>query len=189
MSSSSVRSRGWISVWAEAQPFRQAISVLVGVMLLALLAQVSLRLPFTPVPITGQTFGVYLIALIYGRKLGSITVASYLFVGALGAPIFASAQSGLSFGPTLGYLVGMMLASLVVGELSDGGFARGLKGAWGVAIVGSVCVFSCGLIGLSFFVPKAALLASGLFPFIPGDLIKTALAASIASSFRPSLKK
>jgi biotin transport system substrate-specific component len=162
---------------------KTALQVTGGVIGLALLAQVSIPLPFTPVPLTGQTFGVYLLALLFGRKRGLATVAAYLAVGAAGAPVFALGQSGLSIGPTMGYLVGMLAAAFVVGGLADKGFNAKFPKAWLAAACGSVCVFTFGLIGLSFFVPTDALLMSGLIPFIPGDLIKTTLAASMAITF------
>ena len=74
-----------------------------GVILLALLAQVAIPLPFTPVPITGQTFAVAFISLVWGAKRGGAVVFAYLLVGAAGLPVFANAQSGLAVGPTMGF--------------------------------------------------------------------------------------
>src|SRR4051812_12271756 len=80
-----------------------------GVLLLSLLAQVAIPLPWTPVPITGQTFGVALVALSWGRKRALSAFLAYLAVGAFGLPVFAAGKSGLMMGPTFGYLVGMMV--------------------------------------------------------------------------------
>lgn len=153
-----------------------------GVVLLSALAQISIPLPWTPVPITGQTFGVAVLSLGLGRRLGFASVVTYVFLGGLGAPIFANGKFGLSLGPTLGYLVGMMLASLVMGSLSDRAWNRSFWKCYLACILGSVCTFGLGLFGLSFFVPKASLLSAGLWPFLPGDLIKSLLASGLVSS-------
>lgn len=155
--------------------------VVVGSLLLALLAQIVIPLPFTPVPITGQTFGVAVLALLWGSKRAMATFALYIAEGAVGLPFFALGKSGLIPGPTLGYLVGMGVACFVVGKLSDRGFAKRFSTALLACFAGSVCVFTFGLIGLSFFVPGSHLIETGLLPFLPGDLIKSCLAAAIVS--------
>lgn len=152
----------------------------VGVFFLAVLAQVAIPLPFTPVPITGQTFGVALMSLLFGRKLGIATVASYLIIGASGVPIFAGASFGLTWGPTLGYLIGMFFAAYAVGSLADRGWTRSWLHAYLAATCGSVIIFSCGMFVLSFFLPSHALITAGFLPFLPGDIIKNSLAAAIA---------
>ncbi len=163
-------------------------AVIGGSLLLALLAQVSFILPFTPVPITGQTFGVAVLALCWGRKRALASFALYLSEGAMGLPFFALGKSGLLLGPTFGYLIGMLLASGVVGHLADKGYARTIKSAFACCLVGSFIIFSCGLLGLSFFVPAKALLVTGFLPFIPGDLIKSFAAASLASTVSKKFK-
>lgn len=157
------------------------IAVLMGVAMIALLAQIAIPLPFTPVPITGQTFGVTLLALLYGRNRGLITVLLYLAAGAIGLPVFAKLKAGLLWGPTIGYLIGMPIAALVVGHLSDRGYSRKFLTAWASAAAGSVCIFTCGLLVLSQFVPSGQVFQLGFLPFLPGDLIKGSLAAWVAS--------
>jgi biotin transport system substrate-specific component len=161
-------------------PLALAFTVL-GVGLLAVLAQVKIYLPFSPVPITGQTFGVALIALVYGRKLGLLTMSTYLLAGGLGAPIFAKFQSGLAIGPTMGYLIGMWFSTLLIGTLSDRGYAKSWPKAFLACVLGSLCVFSVGLLVLSYFVPSESLLVMGLYPFLIGDLFKNTLASFLAS--------
>jgi biotin transport system substrate-specific component len=158
----------------------EGVAFATGVLLLACLAQLQIRLPWSPVPITGQTFGVALIALTWGSKRSFSVVAGYLALGAVGAPVFAFAQGFLT-GPTIGYLIGMLMASVVVGFLADRGFAKSYWRALFAAYVGSVFVFACGLYVLSHFVPKDQLLVAGLIPFLLGDFIKNAMAAGIAS--------
>jgi len=156
-----------------------ALSVMLGIVMLALLAQVTIVLPWTPVPVTGQTFGVSLLALMWGSRLSLVTFISYLGLGFLGAPIFASGMSGLLIGPTFGYLVGMLLSSWVVGNLSDRGWAESFKTALGACYIGSLITFLCGVGVLSFFIPADKLLMAGVVPFLPGDLIKNTLAATL----------
>lgn len=152
-----------------------AISIVIGVALLSLLAQIAMPLPWTPVPITGQTFGVALTALLWGRKRGLAVVLSYLFVGALGLPVFAMGKVGLSVGPTFGYLMGMVVAAYWMGFLSDSGWTKSLFRTWLAAVSGSVITFTLGVSVLSIFVPVNTLLVSGVLPFLPGDFIKTLL--------------
>ncbi len=165
------------------------LSVIGGSLLLALLAQVSIPLPFTPVPITGQTFGVALLALCWGSRRAGASFTLYLAEGSVGLPFFAMGKSGLPFGPTGGYLIGMLVASLVVGFLADRGYARSTITAFFCCVVGSLITFACGLTVLSFFLPASAVLGAGLIPFLPGDLIKNTLAAVIASTASRQLTK
>lgn len=165
------------------------VTVLLGVVALSALAQINIRLPFTPVPITGQTFGVTLIALLYGRKLGTATVASYLGLGALGLPIFANAAAGFAMGPTIGYLFGMLVSSAVIGTLADHGATRSAFRAFAAGIAGSLFTFAFGVGVLSFFIPREALLTAGVLPFIAGDVIKCALAAMIATGSDHMLRR
>jgi biotin transport system substrate-specific component len=155
-------------------------AVFAGSLLLAALAHLSIVLPFTPVPITGQTFGVALLALSWGSTRAVSSFAVYIFEGLFGLPVFAAVTGGA----TLGYLVGMFFACGVVGYLADRGFAKTIPRAFLCCLAGSFCVFSFGLIGLSFFLPASALLKAGLLPFIPGDLIKSLAAAAISVSLR-----
>lgn len=155
------------------------VSYGLGVIGLALLAQIAIPLPWTPVPITGQTFGVTLIALLFGKTRAVSVVATYLLLGLAGMPFLAAAK----LGPTSGYLVGMLLSSVVVGHLADLGWTRSFIKTWFAGFLGSLCVFACGLLVLSFFVPSETLMVAGFFPFLPGDAIKTLAAASIAYGF------
>lgn len=152
-----------------------------GVILLTLLAQIAIPLPGTPVPITGQTLGVALIALSWGRRRGAAVMAIYIGLGALGLPVFTSAPPGILLGPTFGYLMGMLAASFVVGWLADLGASRGFWRSLGAAYVGSAIIFACGVYGLSFYLPSQDLWLAGVLPFLPGDLIKNVIAALVSS--------
>lgn len=156
------------------------LSVFAGLVLMTALAQISVPLPWTPVPITGQTFGVTFLSLIWGRNRGLAVMLSYLALGIAGAPLFAMGQAGFSWGPTSGYLIGMVLASAWLGTLADLGWTKTFWRSYAAAASGSLIVFSCGLYGLSFFLPQGTLLSAGLYPYLPGDLFKTLTACLLA---------
>ncbi|MGK5090036.1 biotin transporter BioY [Bdellovibrionota bacterium FG-2] len=165
---------------SAAMLLKEVLSILAGVLLISLLAQVALPLPFTPVPITGQTFGVSLVALLWGRRRGLGVMIGYLALGAAGMPVFAMGAASLAFGPTLGYLLGMWFSVQLVGYLADRGWPKTFRRAWAACFAGSLLVFGFGALVLSFFMPTSQVLVAGVLPFIPGDLIKTTLAASVA---------
>jgi biotin transport system substrate-specific component len=176
------RSQAYVAKWVHARGEKltlQLMSVLSGAVLLTLLAQLYIRLPFTPIPITGQTFGVALISLLWGRKLGLATVMLYLTMGGLGLPVFALARAGLS-GPTLGYLIGMLVASIVVGSLADRGWTRSYFKALAAAFIGSGIIYAFGVLFLAQFVGYRHVIPMGVLPFLPGDFLKNLLAALIA---------
>lgn len=155
-------------------------ALIFGVAVMGLLAQIAVKLPWSPVPITGQTLGVALISLLWGRDRAALVMLSYVLLGVGGVPLFAL-KGGFLLGPTFGYLVGMMFAAVVVGWFADLGASRTFGRALTAAYFGSAITFACGLWGLSFFVPARELLWAGLIPFLPGDLIKNILAAWIAT--------
>ena len=156
----------------------KVVLVLAGSALIALGAQLAIPLPFSPVPVTGQTFAVLLVAAALGR-LGLASVIAYLVEGAAGLPVFAGGGSGLVTltGPTGGYLVGFALAAAIVGSAAERGWDRHLVTALAAMLLGEVAIYLCGLPWLARFVPAGRVLDLGLFPFIPGDLFKMVLAA------------
>lgn len=166
------------------------LAISLGVILLSALAQVAIRLPFTPVPITGQTFGVALVALLWGRARGvAIMTIYFLLGGVFELPVFAMGKFGLAWGPTMGYLIGMIFASVAMGTLANRGWTNSFWKTYFAAFIGSVITFACGLLVLSKFVPAEALLISGLWPFLPGDFIKSMLAAALVSQANKRLKR
>jgi len=142
----------------------------------ALCAKVRISLPFTPVPITMQTFAVLLAGLLLGRGLGSASMALYLALGVTGLPLF-SLGGGLSYlaGPTGGYLIGFLLAAYLVGYLAERGWDRGYGRCLAAMLAGELAIYLPGLLWLSRFTPPDALFKMGLWPFIPGDLVKIGL--------------
>ncbi len=166
------------AIWPAAGAMREVALVLGGAIVIALSAQLRIPLPFTPVPITAQTFAILLIAATYGSRRGPATVLTYLMMGLSGLPVFASAAPGLAAlaGPTAGYLMGYVPASLVVGFLSERGASRSPLMTAGSMAVASVIIFGMGSLWLSRFVGWDQVLAAGVLPFLPGDVVKIALA-------------
>lgn len=147
----------------------------------AALAQISIPLPFTPVPITGQTFAVLLTGALLGSRLGFAAILAYLAEGSAGLPFFAGGDHGFATvtGPTGGYLVGFLVAAFVVGWLAERGWDRDVPHAVAAMLVGEVAIYVFGLAWLSRYVPASQVLALGLTPFIPGDAVKIAAAAIV----------
>lgn len=172
---------------SENQTLANLTSVIGGVLLISLLAQIVIPLPWTPVPITGQTFAVSFVSLLWGSKRGFSVVSLYLLLGGLGLPIFAFGKSGFLLGPTAGYLVGMLVASAVVGFLADKGFSKRFFPSLAAAYIGSAIVFAMGVLGLSYFVPTKDLFIMGVLPFLFGDAVKNMLAAYLAVKVRKKL--
>lgn len=140
-----------------------------------LLAHVAIPLPFTPVPITGQTFGVLLCGAVLGARLGTASMLAYIAEGAIGLPVFATAP-GVA---TYGYLAGFVVAAFLVGWLADRGWTKDLPHTVTAMVLGEVAIYALGLAWLARFVPASTVLALGLFPFLIGDAIKLAMAAAV----------
>jgi biotin transport system substrate-specific component len=156
-----------------------------GSLLIAGLAQVVIPLPFTPVPITGQTLGVLLVGASLGPALAGLSLGLYLLQGALGAPFFAEGASGWETlgraSASGGYLWGFLLAAVLVGWLSRRGWDRSFGSAVGAMFLGELVIYVVGLPWL-----QAATGASleqtlewGLYPFVIGDTVKLLIAAGL----------
>jgi biotin transport system substrate-specific component len=162
-----------------------AVLVALGVTLIALSAQVSIPLPNTPVPLTGQTFGVLLVGASYGAVRACATLALYLVVGGLGYGVFAAGGSGwdtLRFSSaTGGYLVGMLVAAALVGALADRGWDRKVPWALVTMVLGNVVIYAFGATWLAHALGGGASTAwnYGIKDFLVGDAIKIALAAGL----------
>lgn len=151
-----------------------------GTAFMSLMAQVAIPVPGSPVPITGQTLGVLLIGTTYGATLGFATIAAYVALGLLGAPILAQGAHGFAklAGPTGGYLVGMVLAALLVGALANRRWDVHLRTSFGQMLIGELLIFAPGLIWLKIYTGASWswTLAAGLTPFIVGEIIKIGIA-------------
>jgi biotin transport system substrate-specific component len=172
-------------LWPSGGWVRDVILVIAGSLFVALLAQVSIPLPFTVVPITGQTLGVALTAAALGGKRGALALLTYLGEGAVGLPFFAGGAGGWGkiAGPTGGYLIGFVIAAFVVGSLCERGWDRSIPRAALAFLIGDALVFLVGVpwLALSLGLSLTNALATGLMPFIPGDLIKISLATLVVT--------
>lgn len=144
-------------------------------------AQLEIRLPWTPVPISGQSFAVLLSGLVLGARRAFLAQMLYLAEGSAGLPFFSGGAAGLAhlLGPSGGYLMAFPFAASLTGLLAERGWDRNPFTMFAAMLTGSTIIFGLGLLQLSRFVPADALLGAGLLPFIPGDLIKSALAAGL----------
>jgi biotin transporter BioY len=182
MSGSASHSRVLVdSIWSAEGSGRDLTLVIGGSLLIAAAAQIRIALPFTPVPVTGQTFAVLLIGALLGARRGAAAAMTYLSLGIMGLPVFSAAPPGLAalVSPTAGYLAGFVGAAWVTGTLSERGWDRRPWTAALAMLIGSLVIFSCGLLWLGRFTGWDKVLQTGLFPFIPGDLLKIALATAV----------
>ena len=173
---------------------RELVVLLLGTVFLALLARIEIRLePFSPVPITGQTLGVLLIGAMYGPWRGALCLLAYLGEGAAGLPVFAGGASGWAVlvGPTGGYLIAFPVAAAIVGLLVQP--LRGVLSGWRAIpglLIGTIVIYLIGVPGLALStgmgLPTA--ISKGMLPFIPGDLIKVAVAAAVLPSGMTALR-
>jgi biotin transport system substrate-specific component len=149
---------------------------------IALLAQAAIPLPFSPVPITGQTLGVLLAGLLLGSRRGAACLLVYLAEGALGLPVFAGGTAGpaVLVGPTAGYLAGFVLAAYLVGRMAERGWDRSYGGTFLAMLLGNLAIYACGVTWLALYLGDfGRALVGGLLPFIPGDLLKILLAVAL----------
>lgn len=157
------------------------LAILGGSILLALLAQCALPLPFTPIPVTLQTLGLALIACTLGSKRAFLAVAAYLVEGALGFPVFSGAMGGLGrlLGPPGGYLVGFLASAYLMGYL----FERGAKNSYlptlGTLLLGDLLVLSLGTLWLTTYLGFTTAVTVGFFPFLLGSAAKISLSSGL----------
>ena len=160
----------------------QISMILTGTVFLAVMAQIAFPIPGSPVPFTGQTLGVLLLGTAYGAGLGFSTVAFYLLMGMAGAPIFSSGTSGIEriVGPTGGYLVGMLISSLVLGALAGRKWDQKIKTVIPTMIIGNLVIFAIGLLWLNQYTGQSWLwtFEKGFTQFVFGEIIKIAIAST-----------
>jgi biotin transport system substrate-specific component len=159
--------------------------------LIAISAQISINIPFSPVPVTGQTLVILLAGLFLGKTLGTAAVAAYLVQGAAGLPVFAGGKSGFVtlIGPTGGYLFGFLAAVYFVGLLSELRHKRSLFQAASALVIGNIIIYGFGLLWLARFVGETRSLELGLFPFLIGDTLKILLGIVIVGGGSVLIKR
>ena len=166
------RAAGWL---------RDAILIVLGALFVAALAQVKIPLPFTPVPLTGQTFAVLLVGAVLGSKRAAASMALYIALGTAGLPVFAGGASGMAYlsGATLGYLIGFVLAAYVIGLLAERGLERSVRTSLIPFLAGTLLIYICGVTWLTILLGSLGkAVAAGLLPFLIGDTLKL-IAASL----------
>jgi biotin transport system substrate-specific component len=160
---------------------RQVVLVVAFSLLMALSAQFVIPLPWTPVPITGQTFVVLLAGALLGSRLSALAMIAYLIEGASGLPFFRAGGGGPAYlmaSPTTGYLLAYPLAAFTVGLLAERGWDRRFMTAAAAMTIGSGIILFGGWAWLSLWFKTAGeALRAGVLPFLLGDAIKIALAA------------
>ncbi len=184
--------------WRDGLAITQKLGLALGYALITgLMAQVKIPLPFTPVPITGQTLAVLLAGVMLGRHWGGISMALYAVIGAAGIPWFSGFAGGYAVlaGPTGGYIFGFILTALFLGHVTDKyvSVRHFLPMAAIMSLATLFLIFLPGLIQLGFWisfvkgeaVSIGALLAMGFWPFLAGAVVKIAAAAGIAKAITP----
>lgn len=171
------------AVITRSTALTEALFVVGGVAFIAAMAQLSIPVPGSPVPVTGQTLATLLVGTTYGARLGFTTFATYLAAGIAGAPIFAPSATSANHGidrimsATGGYLVGMLLASLVLGYLAERKADQKFITSYPALLLGEIVIFSFGLVWLhnSLDLSWAKTISLGLTPFIFGEFLKIAI--------------
>jgi biotin transport system substrate-specific component len=163
-----------------------AVLIAAGAGLISLCAQISIKLPFTPVPITGQTFAVLLVGASLGSARGGASGLLYVLIGIAGAPVYADGHHGWAVitGASGGYLVAFPVASALTGWLAEQRWDRRFSSAVGLMLTGNVVIYLIGLPWLAVVLNTGLekTLELGLYPFVPGDTFKLYLAAALLPS-------
>ena len=179
---------------------RTAVMTRVALMaaVVAVAAQISVPLPFSPVPFTMGVMAVILSGFVLGPRYGALALVVYLLIGAVGVPVFANFTGGLGrlVGPTGGYLISYPIAAAIAG-LAAGVFTSRGRGSRGRAVASGTAFGLLGLLviyalGAAWLSVQAGLsageaIAAGVLPFVPFDIIKVVLAALLAAAVAPQL--
>ena len=162
--------------------FVDVLVMSIAVVFLAVLS--NLVIPLWPVPITGQTLGIFVIAFFFGSRKGLVTIALYILAGIVGFGVFAQHKFGISavLGPTGGYIIGFLAMAFFIGLMIEKGHGRTMKSVLLCMVVGEIILYIFGLTGLWIYFGNVGLvkiLTMGFFPFIIGDVIKIIAAVGL----------
>jgi biotin transport system substrate-specific component len=173
----------------ERSRVRDAIAVVGFALLTAVAAQITIPLGFTPVPLTGQTFAVLLAGGVLGSRRGGLSMLLYVALGAIGLPFYADGAGGWSVatGATAGYLVGFIVAAIVVGLMAEHGQDRKLSTSIPAFLAGTMIIytFGAGWLAYDLGLPLTAdagepsAISLGVAPFLVGDVFKALLAGAM----------
>lgn len=171
-----------VDYWSRSA-VRHVVVVLGAALLTAASAQMFVPLPFSPVPISGQTFAVLLTAAALGPARGVAAQGLYVALGAIGLPFYAQGAGGVQvvLGATGGYLLGFIAAAAVVGWCARQGFDRSVRGTALSFIAGSLVIYAVGVPWLAAVtgLSLGSAIGAGLLPFLVGDALKGLLAACV----------
>ena len=156
---------------------RDVALVVGGSVLVALSARITVSVPVGPVPITAQTFAVLTVGALLGSRRGALSLLTYLAEGLAGMPVFAAGNAGAAYilGPTGGYLVGFVAAAYVVGLSAETLWDKRKASVPASLLVATLIIYVPGVLWLSRLIGFERAVASGLLPFIPGDVLKALL--------------
>lgn len=181
----SVAERQTLADLIRGKSLGRDLALIIGFSLfVALTAQIAIPLPWTPVPITGQTLGVLLTGAILGPRRGALAILLYLVEGLAGMPVFAGMTSGLAklLGPTGGYLLSWPLAAALVGWLAQRGWDRRIPTALVMFCFGNIVIYAIGASWLNIYKDtfgQISVMWAGVYPFLPGDALKIVIAALV----------
>jgi len=192
------RTRYEVFRWRYELSIPRKLALAIGIAgLTGLLAQARIPLPWSPVPVTGQTFAVLIAGILLGRWWGGISLAIYAGLGAAGLPWFSGWSGGVGYlaGPTGGYIIGFILAALFLGHFTDTYIrSRGFLSMLALMLFANfVLIYVPGLLLLGLWLKSVGggsvtfttLLSMGAIPFIPGDITKAVMAAALARGITP----
>lgn len=192
------RKRYMLFKWRSSQSFvNKSIMAFFMACLTGLMAQIVIPLPWTPVPVTAQTFAVLISGILLGRYWGGLSQLLYVILGVAGIPWFAGMEGGYTtiLGATGGYLIGFIIAALFLGHFVDKYVSsRNFMPMFGLMLFANfILIYVPGLLALGFWVYTTKgyipslwdLLAMGLLPFIIGDIIKITGASALTKAITP----
>lgn len=155
----------------------------------AIMAQIAIPLPFSPVPITMQPFAIFMAAIILGSRLGFISQLIYVLLGAIGIPVFTGFSGGLGviMGPTGGFIIGFPIMAFIIGKISDKKMNMAINVA--IMIAGILACYSIGVVQLSYVTGMdiSKSIAVGALPYIPFDIVKVVVAYVLGGTIRNRL--
>lgn len=170
----------------QDEKIRMILQVVFASCLIGVCAQIRIPLYFSPIPITGQTFGVMLVAALLGGRRGASAVFAYLAQGILGLPVWAGGASGahILFGASGGYLFGYILQAYLTGFFMERLRTFAFAKAMAVLLISSFIQMCIGTLWLSLFVRTSSMWMMGFYPFIPGEIVKAILATTVYKLWR-----